>query len=286
MDAMYPYASPYNAFGNNPIYYVDPSGAVIEPSNTAKPYFEKLKAHANLLVKNSSDEIQRLSMKIAAETGSQKEQTQKAIDQHAKALNGANAMLREFEEMDRSSTVYKIKLQKRTPQQVEDHIGGYAGLDLSDKEFNTFEIMILFDNYMESDESFMGRMAHEMKHGYQYQEGKLSYRAADGKPTGLYDIEDEVEAYQRQRDLGLETFPKKKDVTEEEVRPKHKNYEKLPSGQITMESIVNPDFPLIYRQQHEGSAYYLGRKGKKPELIYHGWQEKNNQGAKDKKDGK
>ena len=80
----------------------------------------------------------------------------------------------------------------------EHHFGGYVSYD-QDKE-----VFIINLNSYEGIN--IGDFAHELKHGYQFETGRLSMKgkATSGMANGgyLYDYTDEVEAHQRGADFG------------------------------------------------------------------------------------
>jgi len=82
----------------------------------------------------------------------------------------------------------------------------------------------------------LGRLAHELKHAYQYETGKLSFTLRKNHQTknlGTYDLEDEMEAYQRQEDLGLTTMFLPGRLTKKKVAAK---YSILRHRQVTLDS--------------------------------------------------
>ena len=76
----------------------------------------------------------------------------------------------------------------------------------------------------------LASLAHEAKHAFQFETGKLGFNYRTGGPTSeLYDIGDEVEAFQRGQLFGANSGA---NITERWVRNLDSNYDELDGGPL------------------------------------------------------
>jgi RHS repeat-associated protein len=114
-----------------------------------------------------------------------------------------------------------------------------------------------------------GLAAHELKHGYQYETGKVSF-AVDGKSYGkLYDLSDEKAAYNRQAYLEHGVFYQQNLIDNKGVLAKGATmtppaYQGLPSGPID----INSKAGKALREQ----TINAGKAGTPVTEVYKGWQ--------------
>ncbi len=186
--------SDYSCFGNNPILNVDLSGDSWHKGSVAK---------ANNYKTNTTNRLNETNNKITSlnnqRTMAQGDESELAgidsklgeLTQTKSELEGA---LQEFSIMENSSTVYKLT----------NVIGG-AGLT---KYKNGMVCMEYSDNQS---------MAHEMKHGFQYENKELSFNA-HGTSGLLYDVNDEVAAYRRSLAWGSAHFSTYEQITPANVQ--------------------------------------------------------------------
>ena len=138
---------------------------------------------------------------------------------------------KEIAEMRASDQMYDFQTYYRAPGTDYDknglpydrHYGGYVSYD-QDKE-----VFIINLNSYEGIN--IGDFAHELKHGYQFETGRLSMKGktTSGMANGgyLYDYTDEIEAHQRGADFGS-SLP---------VHPDPNVYSKLPREERNADDI-------------------------------------------------
>jgi hypothetical protein len=250
--------SPYAVYEGNPIRNNDVLGDTIRTVGyNAKNGFEALKNHAKTILQNpDAPEISR---------------------------QAASDLLNELEILDKSSVNYLIKFEEpHNTEGKEMGAGGFVSPNKKDKSFNTIDVVVYMHSYFENESQYIGRLAHELKHAFQFEEGKLAFNFNSKYFSPyLYDIKDENESYQRQRDLGIENFSMQfvKKIDENSIREKHKNYVKLPSEQISL-STVDSNNGVSEKEKMSSAVFRSGKAGVAPKFIYKNWQESYEKGKK------
>ncbi|MBX7227392.1 MAG: hypothetical protein K1X55_15260 [Chitinophagales bacterium] len=176
----YPWHGGYTCMTNNPIYFTDINGDVVDGDKKGLEDYNKAKQKAN-------SKIQKLGEKINALSNKGKD---KKIDNLKKQLQAWEQVKNEFNSLETSSVLYYIN---SGVTYSKTSITGNLGYNL-DKE--RVEV-----NY----KSGINYLAHELKHAYQYEILELDIVATYGQSstqTGggfAYDVYDEQEAYGRQK---------------------------------------------------------------------------------------
>ena len=178
--------SPYLFCAANPMRYVDPEGTYFTPKSI--PYVQLIVGYSFQQIGSLSDLSRRFLSTISAKT-SLIETIQMRLTQNLlqSAINDYWSAIGELVTMAASDQGYNIIMSNvynngMTPDYIRG--GSYFNMDTG-----------LFDLVVPSD-GVPGLLAHELKHGYQFDIGALSSgHARTGKP--FYDINDELEAYQR-----------------------------------------------------------------------------------------
>lgn len=116
------------------------------------------------------------------------------------------------------------------------------------------------------------RLAHELKHAYQFETGKLSFNTSGKYGGALYDITDEVEAYKRSQLFGAFSGEKINADWVYETGKKTGNYQGLPETPRSMSTIFVEGFPITYGDLLKIGVKNKGRKGETPLDIYIGWE--------------
>ena len=184
--ASIPWQSPYCSMDNNPVFYTDPFGDIIDGNNKGKSDYQKAKNQANKGVAESQKFIDKWTNKIEKK-GSSKRRERKLSD--AKTINSNfNAALTEMKELEESLTVYYIN---SGVSYSDASTAGNLGYDLKNER-----VMV---NYT----SGVSTMIHELKHAYQYETETISLAKVYANSTktnggAAYDVYDEQEAYGRQ----------------------------------------------------------------------------------------
>ena len=176
-----PWESPYLFCGGNPVRYVDPTGLVF--TDRAKPLIDSFKS---LLDKKIMEKLLDAIKKFGEYQKSGKKKDLKNAYKSLKEALSFEAIKGEVKTLEESSTKYDMFVPDYTS--VDTEAKGRSQYSGKHKRF----FMVI------PDATAYGWMAHELKHAYQFETGRISYgRYSSGEP--FYDQHDEVEAYDRGR---------------------------------------------------------------------------------------
>ena len=127
--------------------------------------------------------------------------------------------------MEKSEQIYNVSAAAK----------GEGGSTYLNTDNNQIEVFVEVTGYQN------GLTAHELKHCYQFEKGKISFNKDNGGAGVLYDITDEVEAYNRQS--YIEDGTNNKTYTAESVIEFGKrhgiDYSKLPKKKRTIRNYKN-----------------------------------------------
>ncbi len=171
-----PWESPYLFCGGNPVRYVDPTGLVFTKRSTA--IVEAIESQS---LKQLMESIGKVVSGLCSYILSGNKESLKEAFNAAKA----NAQtIDEIETLKSSQTAYDIEVKSSISDDKE-----VKGASYYKWRVGKFKIEIL-------DDKAYGWIAHELKHAYQFETGKLSTGTTEeGAP--FYDKDDEREAYAR-----------------------------------------------------------------------------------------
>ncbi|MGV7106198.1 DUF6443 domain-containing protein [Flavobacterium sp. U410] len=178
--------TPYGYAGNNPIIFNDIQGDSI---GVGKDLFERFRTEVqnrrngiinerqsrinDVLAKGKSDKAQRLKEKFASEDA-----------KAGSEMSVLNNTLSELSSLESSSQVYNLY---ENSSDVSSTADGNTTYDVNSDAVN-----------ISSKGKFsMGVFAHELKHAFQFETGKLSFGAGGKVGGALYDLTDEYEAFDR-----------------------------------------------------------------------------------------
>ena len=176
--------SPYNYCAGNPVKLVDVDG---------RAFTEETEAWAKRMEEYATARIAALDEKIA-----KKEQKGKdATNLHSQKNEYINAQ-KEIEQLRGSDQVYHVDYYEQHSSSGEKDSRGFVSYN---QENGQFIINLNKVSYLDSG-SDLGAFAHEFKHAYQFEKGRLSFLKDENsivtKRSGyLYDLTDEYEAHQR-----------------------------------------------------------------------------------------
>ena len=225
-----PWESPYLFCGGNPVRYIDPTGLVFTKRSTA--IVEAIESQS---LKQLMESIGKVVSGLCSYILSGNKESLKEAFNAAKA----NAQtIDEIETLKSSQTAYDIEVKSSISDDKE-----VKGTSYYKWRTRKFKIEVL-------DDKAYGWIAHELKHAYQFETGKLS-TGTSKKGTPFYDKNDEKEAYARGQLFGenMPTFseneagygdlqkgpkqvdPKASDAKLQELATKHKAWFKA-NGKI------------------------------------------------------
>ena len=150
--------SPYTYCAGDPVNLVDPNGEIIKDPDGMVDGFVE---HIKSIIKvvKSANNI--------------------ADDIKYQLLNAFEQTIRELRRLKRSKDIFTIEFD--------------PNIEYGETKWENNGVLIKIPN-----KNDYGLIGHELKHAYQFMEGKISFNKSDGDAGKLYDITDEKDAYKRQ----------------------------------------------------------------------------------------
>jgi len=255
-----PSFSCYVGFENNPIFFSDFHGDTVKGDLKA---YQKVKDYVNGRIAGLNTEISDVNSRI--EERKSKGKNTERLEMKLARLQSSKAdyqgILDEYKTLEQSTQVYNIVTNGNAPS-------GAGGETRFNKETGYVDVVV--NNKLDLLES----LPHELKHAYQFETGKLSL-GYNGGGGSLYDVNDEVEAFQRSQMFGY--------YIGEIITPswviRTKGYGTLEKSQVTLDTKITPELPITHGDQIKEGIYYAGKAGKQPKQVIVGWQTYYSQGA-------
>ena len=184
--------SPYHYANNNPVYNIDINGDWFSGSTD---WLDRIHEYFQNQITSKQNQIQRNEVRrVNAENeGNDK-----------KAARLENRIQRQENQLAVLNTNYsnvKAEINIMASSSQEYHINssfgneGAVGFDWNTKAVNI--------NFNSASTNALANFAHELKHGFQFETGKISLIPNTISGGDLYDTQDEVEAYQRMQAFGM-----------------------------------------------------------------------------------
>ncbi len=161
--------------------FIDPDGMKFTGDTTM---VNNLKSSANASIKSENKKQARLKKRISKRTakGKKTSRLSRRLAASEKRVGNLTDMLSEISILDASSTEFFINSDYSSSSN-----DGQISWDASNNRFNID---------VESSYGLPG-LGHELKHAFQFESGDIDF-FSDGGPGLLYDIYDEVDAFNRQ----------------------------------------------------------------------------------------
>jgi hypothetical protein len=237
--------SSYVVLANNSIFNRDLYGDVVKGATEVE---DKLYADYKETVNKKIEDIQASINSATRNNQKEKLESELIKYQNIKA---------ELTELENSNVMYRV----RTGKNISSTSGG--GNTFYNSNTNEVDINLVHNG----DFSMIQTTAHEFLHAYQYEKGNLDFDA-DQHGGVLYDLYDEVDAYDRQN-LFANKFKTEQyiDNTYQFAYDNYKNNVHSTTSRLSLKNLKGDELWQYYIKNFAAGLY-----GHKPVLYYKGWE--------------
>jgi hypothetical protein len=267
-----PWSSSYAVFNNNPIFYMDLFGDTVKGDLKAyNTYKSAIKSQINNLNTQIGNLNNRISKRMAA--GKNVNRLNNKLTRLQSSKGTYTSILKELSTLESSTQVYNIV----TGISTSNGANGFINFDYTTGNVNV--------NVGSSSSNQLATIAHELKHAYQFETGRLSLAYGGSGGASLYDLQDEMEAYKRGQLFGYPSYTTNVTTTwiQNLTRPNGKPaYPGLSTNQLTTSSpYINlaTGTKTTYGLEIKQQLYNFGTIGHSPIQVIKGWQIYYNQGT-------
>ena len=246
--------SPYVAFANNPLRYMDPKGDTIRDNNG-------IVAQYRTYVNNRASTLQGMLDNKNFDFA-QYGTTREAVEGLVSGLQGVNG---ELDAMHASTQEYNVSYSTDVA----------VGEGATNFNSETGAVDIKFGRFSNFDQN-SGLVGHEMLHGYQFESGQVSMATNNNFVGSLYDVGDETASYRREH-LVAGPISSGGHINNEWVRQRGAGmsppaYQNMPSGPIDVNSIQGTRLRI--------NTAIDGMFGRPPREVFNGWLNSYNSGRR------
>ena len=244
--------SPYLSMGANPIWRYDPMGDKWDDSNDSQEKADDFRTKTKTEIGKAESTLSSLTAQ-AENLGSGKAYD-KVIEKIRNVQDHIGEMetsLLELNVLESSDQVYRLQpksgLQGTTTYTMKDgklyEEGGGGG-----RTYYENGIVV-----MEYAHGYLSTKAHELKHGFQFDRGMISFTTSTGKGGPLYDLTDEQAAYKRGSAFGLSVTKPLLSVTTKQLVGM--GYTNKVHESLSIHTTLKEYYRILYNQDISGEKY-------------------------------
>ena len=186
----YPNMGGYVYCAGNPVKLVDVDGNEFDEISEA--LVAKVETEAGMRISQLTNKNAKLQDRLNNSTGLGKifnGLRAKRIQSNNNRIEGYKAAKNEINVLRTSTQMYSVIASDEYSKRIDDFTTNVTAATRFNSKTSTVELVV------PKGSSFVGLLAHELKHAYQFEMGEFSFNGSGGFP--FYDITDEYEAYDR-----------------------------------------------------------------------------------------